>query len=426
MRKTILRTTLIVASVAIGAAGQLACAAGAAKAKAVPSSVPAPVAPGPVFDATGMGAPVVLDKGWRIGVTADPAASQPDFDDSHWAVRDAGQSLENIPDQENAPPATGVHLPIGSGVHVHVGLPTGRHRPFAYFRLHVRLEPNHGPVALLIELPVSRSTPLGTATPEPPVNVFANGQQIVPDGPHAAHVEDFQEISRIYELNVPAGQADLTLVLRTFSIPFGYGAYTSFFKDRTLRLGSPSDLGRYVMVWRDRNLFERLPQLVYSVLLVVLSGFLLALYFAQKGHNEYLWLALHWLALAPVGFVELSGSSGQLDSLWFAALVLQLTVLSAYLFFEFLISFLALGRRWYIQWLRFTAPILAGVGPTLLMMGHQRQGGGVVGAGDAGQPDLDRRVAGLHVRHTDRGDQAVQFRGRAVAGAAGDEHRRQY
>ena len=87
--------------------------------------------------------------------------------------------------------------------------------------------------------------------------------------------------------------------------------------------GNPSDLERYVTLWSNRNLFERLPRLVYSVLLVVLAGFLLALYFAQKGHNEYLWLALHELALAPVGFVELAGSSGHLDSLWFAALVLQ-------------------------------------------------------------------------------------------------------
>lgn len=369
MRKTILRASLIMASVAVAAAGQLAYASGGAGTRAGAGS--APSAPGPVFDATGVGAPVVLDKGWRIGVTADPAAVQAGFDDSHWAVRNAGQSLEDIPGQaDNAPEAADEHPGSGPGARAAAGFAADRHRPFAYFRLHIRLAPNHGPIALLIELPVSRSTPLGTATPEPPVNVFADGQQIVPDGPHGAHVEHFQEISRIYELNVPAAQTDLTLVLRTLGIPFGYGAYTGFFKDRTLRLGSPSDLGRYVMVWRDRNLFERLPQLVYSVLLIVLSGFLLALYFAQKGHNEYLWLTLHWLALAPVGFVELWGSSGQLDSLWFAALVLQLTAVSAYLFFEFLVSFLALGRRWYIQWLRFTAPILAGVAPTLLMMGH--------------------------------------------------------
>jgi hypothetical protein len=70
--------------------------------------------------------------------------------------------------------------------------------------------------------------------------------------------------------------------------------------------------------------------------------------------------------------VELAGSSAKLDSLWFAALVLQLLLASAYLFFEFLVAFLALKRRWYIRWLRYTAPVLALVGPTLLLVGHGR------------------------------------------------------
>ena len=68
--------------------------------------------------------------------------------------------------------------------------------------------------------------------------------------------------------------------------------------------------------------------------------------------------------------MELGGSSAKLDSLWYAAIVLQLVLISAYLYFEFLVSFLSLSRRWYIRWLRYTAPILAGVGPTLLMVGH--------------------------------------------------------
>lgn len=378
LRNTILRTALIVVTVAVGAVAPLACAAGkSARVGAADSrhrAVPAPVpALAPMFDAINMGTPVVLDHGWRVGVTADPAAAQPGFDDSHWAVRDAGQSMSDLPDEtDTAAPAGNAGDSQGndSGSHVQLGFPTDRHHRFAWLRLHVRLAPNHGPVALLIELPVSRSTTLGTSAPEPAVNVFANGQHILPDGPHGSNAEHYQEISRIYDLNVPAGQTDLTLVVRTRNIPFGYGAYTNFFADRTLRLGNPSDLERYVTLWSNRNLFERLPRLVYSVLLVVLAGFLLALYFAQKGHNEYLWLALHELAMAPVGFVELAGSSGHLDSLWFAAAVMQLTLLSAYLFFEFLVSFLALRRRWYIRWLRYTAPILAGVAPTLLMVGH--------------------------------------------------------
>ena len=102
----------------------------------------------------------------------------------------------------------------------------------------------------------------------------------------------------------------------------------------------------------------------------MLAIFLFALYFAQKGHIEYLWLALHELAQAPIGFIEQAGSSARLDSLWYAALVMQLAFVSAYLFFEFLVAFLSLPRRWYIKWLRYTAPVLIAVGPALLLVAH--------------------------------------------------------
>ncbi len=50
--------------------------------------------------------------------------------------------------------------------------------------------------------------------------------------------------------------------------------------------------------------------------------------------------------------------------------MMQLVLISAYLFFEFLIAFLALKRRWYIRWLRYTAPIMALVGPLLEVEHH--------------------------------------------------------
>ena len=108
---------------------------------------------------------------------------------------------------------------------------------------------------------------------------------------------------------------------------------------------------------------------VNAFLLTVLSLFLLALYFTQKGHVEYLWLALHEFIQAPIGFIDLAGSLAHIDQLWYAAMVLQLVAISAYVYFEFLISFLSLKRRWYITLLRYSAPILAGVGPTMLLLG---------------------------------------------------------
>jgi len=333
---------------------------------AKPSQAQAPTAQANVIDATLLGSPLVLDKGWRAGISSDPNVASPNFDDSSWPLRDAQPVIEDIPDEDavaaaSAPAASSASKPSSSA---------NPHR-YAWFRLHVKLAPNHGPVALLIEVPVSQNSSVSISGSGVSPDVFANGVQIAPDGPHGSAPQHFQTISRIYKLNLSPSQNSLVLAVRTMDITFGYGSYTTFFAGRTFELGNPADLQREFELWSNRSLFERLPRLVYSSLLVVLAVFLFALYFAQKGHNEYLWLALHELVQAPVGFIELAGSSARLDSLWFAALVVELVLAAAYLFFEFLVAFLALRRRWYIRWLRYTAPILAAVGPVLLLVGHR-------------------------------------------------------
>jgi phosphoserine phosphatase RsbU/P len=324
--------------------------------------------PATVFDATDLGSPLALDRDWRVGITADPAAATTDFDDSGWAVRGAQSAMPEVPDQDPEAASKGIHVEVGPGNPKSLGPDHGLR--YAWFRLHVKLAPNHGPIALLVELPVSQYTSLGVGTAGLGADVYVNGQQVSPEGPHGRNPQHYQPISRLYDLEVPASQTALTLAVRTNYIPYGPGSYTSFFATRGLTLGNRSDLERELRIWEDRSYFERLPRLVYSAVLVVLAMFLFALYYSQKGHAEYLWLALHELAQSPIGFVELAGSTARLDSLWYAALVLELVLISAYLFFEFLVAFLALPRRWYIRWLRYTAPILACVGPALLMVGH--------------------------------------------------------
>ena len=302
-----------------------------------------------------------------MGISSDPAAARPDFDDSAWAIRDAQAVIADASDEE----ASG-NAAFAPGQPAAGKSPSAESaRRFAWFRLHVQLAPNHGPVALLIEVPVSQSSSFGISNAGFAPDVFSSGIQIVPDGPHGSTPQHYQNISRVYELDVPASQTSLVLAVRTLDREFGYGAYTTFFAGRTFELGNPADLQREFSLWSNRGLFERLPRLVYSFLLVVLAAFLFALYIAQKGHKEYLWLGLHELVQAPIGFIELAGSSARLDSLWYAALTLELVLAAAYLFFEFLVAFLALRRRWYIRWLRYTAPVLVGVGPLLLFVGHR-------------------------------------------------------
>ena len=326
-------------------------------------SAPA-VAPA-IFDATSLGSTIVLDKNWRVGITSNLNASSATFDDSAWAVRDAKPSIGEVPDEDaNAPTPTATPSAAGSTAPA----PLAPARRYAWFRLHIQLAPHHGPLALLIELPISHGTTLELGSPGLSPEVFVNGNQIQPEGPHGDAPEEYQPISRVYSLNLDPSQTSLVLVVRVIYSAFGADAYTGFFATRTLFLGDPVDIQREFNLWSDRMLFERLPELIYSILLVVLAVFLLALYSSEKGHPEYLWLALHELAQAPIGFLEQAKTAARLDVFWCDALAFQLFVISAYLFFEFLVAFLSLKRRWYIRGLRYTAPVLAGVGPALLLL----------------------------------------------------------
>src|SRR4051812_2468685 len=153
-----------------------------------------------VFDATNLGSPLVLDKGWRVGITANQDAANPDFDDSEWALRDASQSIADVPD-EDRPPGSDGRAPAGPD-DSRPELPRDHKRPFAWFRLHIKLAPEHGPVALLVELPVSRNTSLdlGTGSTGQDLDVYANGRAIQPEGPHGDNAGHYLPISRIYSL----------------------------------------------------------------------------------------------------------------------------------------------------------------------------------------------------------------------------------
>jgi phosphoserine phosphatase RsbU/P len=370
-----LQGTILKLAAGLVCGASLAAAPGAWSApphgKAAPAVADTARVAGPVFDATGLGSPLVLDKDWRVGISSDPDAAQPGFDDSSWAVRSAARSMKEVPgDMEGPPPR-----PPGPPAMMHH--PEAKENPqpqrlrkYAWFRIHITLPPQHGPLALLIQLPVSQNASMNLSSAGWGVDVFANGRQIQPEGPHGADPRHYQQISRVYDLDLEPNQTSLTLVLRTLYIPLGFDSYTNFFDGRRVELGDRADLDRALRMWSAEELFERLPRLVDGILLAILGLFLLALYWSQRDHPEYLWLALHALLQSPIAFVELAGSSAYLDSLWYAAIVLELLVVSAYLYFEFLIAFLVLPRRWYSRVLRYTAPILALVGPMLLLVGH--------------------------------------------------------
>lgn len=350
-----------------------------------------PAIPGEtVFDATRMGSHVLLDRDWRVGITGNAAAANADFDDSSWPLRSASSTMGDVPDEDRPgdKPHEGArdHGPPDHGDgKEHFNVEVNGHKVdsgdqkarFAWFRLHIKLAPDHGPLALFMELPVPQNTSFGSNS-GPGVDVFVNGKLIQPEGPHGDDQQHYQQISRIYNLNVAPSETSVVLVLRTYFVKEAFSAYSNLFATRKLHLGSRGDLDSALDLWFAHSLFERLPRLVNSILLLVLALFLLALYFTQRGHIEYLWLALHELAQAPIGFVDLAGTSARMDQLLYAAIVLQLVFISAYLYFEFLIAFLCLRRRWYTQMLRYSAPIMAAVAPTLMLVGHSNAVGVVL------------------------------------------------
>jgi sigma-B regulation protein RsbU (phosphoserine phosphatase) len=312
-----------------------------------------------IFDASNLGSPLKLDKDWRVGMTANPAASASAFDDSTWPVQDAQRAFAEISNQDH--PAT---PPV---LNSNIRTPGSTSRAFTWYRLHMKLAPNHGPLSLLVELPVARKPTFDIINSDVPgVEVFANGKLIHPEGVNSGNPENYHEISRIYDLDFASSETSLTLAVRSVNFP----VRADFFATHNLLLGNREDLEQFRELRTVHGLFEHLPRQVNSLIQIGLAIFLLTLFFTQKGHIEYLWLSLHELLLAPIGYVYLAHSSAWLDHRWYWALSLQLLTVSAYLYFEFLVAFLSLHRRRYIQLLRYCAPILAALGPTLLLAGH--------------------------------------------------------
>ena len=98
------------------------------------------------LDASTVGSPLTLLKGWRVGVTPGAAAAAPDFDDSSWAARDAQDGFPDLPDEgPGSGPDGGPHAgPHGDAGPNGKGVPQpdrdthhGHGTAFIWFRMHV-------------------------------------------------------------------------------------------------------------------------------------------------------------------------------------------------------------------------------------------------------------------------------------------------
>jgi hypothetical protein len=326
------------------------------------------------YDATTIGAPLQLDRNWRVGISPGTDPAQPAFDDSQWPVRDAKAAFEDVNDSDADSDDKDDDHRQGSQDEDPTGTQRPSHphgRPFAWFRIHIQLPAHHKSLVVLVNVPVSRNAQINISD-SVGMQLYANGKLVDPEGLRASS-STYQQVSRIYPIDIPADQDSLTLAARIPFSAFGVDAYTSFFSHRTFFLGEASDLRSHLDLWRHAMLFERIPNLVDAGLKLMLAFFLLALFWTQKDHPEYLWLGLHLLMVAPLAYVGMVGSMGQIDQIWMASLVFQFLLISAYFYFEFLVAFLSLSqlwakkrRRWFIYLLRYTAPLLLTLGPLFI------------------------------------------------------------
>ena len=317
-----------------------------------------------IVDATGLGTPIVLDHNWRVGLAPGAEPADPAFDDSKWPIRDAKEALADINESDfdesddNHKPSPNDHGPD----HPH------GHRPFAWFRIHVQLPAHHGPLVVFVRLPVKRNSNISFGSESVGMDLFANGVQVTPEGPNGKTPEAFQQISRIYPINIPNDQNTLVLAVRIPFVAVGMDAYTGFFANRAFVLGDRTELRHHLDLWNHAVLFERLPNIVDSGLKILLAMFLLALFWTQRDHPEYLWLGLHMVTVAPLAYIDLVGSNAELEKFSMAAWVFELLLVSAYFYFEFLVAFLSLRRRWYIIAMRYSAPVVLMVGPLFFFL----------------------------------------------------------
>ena len=317
-----------------------------------------------VFDASNMGSPIKLDHNWRLGIAPGTDPARPEFDDSQWPTRDAKDGMKEIDDSAADDDDKGPDDSHSKGDHGPNQHPRHGH-PFAWFRIHLELPAQHGPLVVLVRVPVSRSAQMNFNSTVG-MDLFVDGKLVLPEGRVGPTPETYLQISRIYPIDIPANQSSVVLAIRIPFANFGVDAYTSFFAHRTFFLGERDDLVSHLELWNHAMLFERIPSLVDAGLKILLALFLLALFWTQQDHPEYLWLGLHQLVVAPVVFLGLIGSMGQLTQMWLAAFTIQLLLISAYFYFEFLTAFLSLRKRWYIVGLRYSAPLLLAFAPLLL------------------------------------------------------------
>ena len=217
-----------------------------------------PLAPPAIFDATGLGSPLLLDKNWRVGITSDLAASTPAFDDSAWAIRNAQAVINDVPDEDDDHAATPPKSRSAQSA------ATRHESQRAALRLvpspHQARSQSRAACAAHRTAGLAR-TPPSVSAPRAQPRCLRQRQPDPARGPArqraaalSAHLPHLRS-QRAGQRNLAHARGARPLHALRLRRIHRLLLQSHFY------LGNPADLQRELNLWSDRSLFERLPRL---------------------------------------------------------------------------------------------------------------------------------------------------------------------
>ncbi len=204
---------------------------------------------GQAIDATQIGEAVELRGNWRMQAGDDLRWADPKFDDSSWRVVTNEKSWDDLGLQ---------------GI-----------RGFVWYRARVKLPEKHGPLSLM-------------RSEYGPTQIYIDGREFATLGRFPPNVQMVNEFPAVSPL--PAVGSEMLMAIRYYlpSRIFDHvGSVATGFV-----IGKPDTLKRYYEAAIDENLIGRLPSLVVQILEISVIAGLAILFYLQRDHREYFFLAL--------------------------------------------------------------------------------------------------------------------------------------
>jgi hypothetical protein len=205
-----------------------------------------------------------INKGWRERDGDNPAYAQPAFDDSAW-------NPVELADLGPAEPG------------------------WQWYRLHLKLQPNHPQLAMLIEGGV------GTYT------LYINGTRI--PGPRLLSAFGVNRpVEFTVPINIPGN--DLQISLRTHT-PTSYAAW-HFPLFMTASLGTTAAIENQRQAIESDRLYTLIPALAFNLLFLLAGIGAWSLHRSQPDHSEYRWLGIYLFLLGAADILWYSQQAGLL------------------------------------------------------------------------------------------------------------------